>query len=206
MSKVREPSCKGGGQPLCHEKHRHIREADSRDVAYLFHILPKRPGGGLCSFKLWRRATRVGSLGRLFSWSEAKRGPEPRRPDLVGDTGEVTEESEETELERSVLSMVAECTSIDTICCGKVLSFDGSQVAQRYSSEAEMVDRRSTTVEKGREGSGVFKPSRWQTTKLSSSGRGCSRTLAPRTTHHACVAAGTAELGDGVNKLSQRQP
>lgn len=81
-------------------------------LTYLFHILPKTPGGGLCSFKLWRRATRVGSLGRLFSWSEAKRGPEPRRPDLVGETGEVTEESEETELERSVLSMVTECTGI----------------------------------------------------------------------------------------------
>lgn len=79
---------------------------------YLFHILPKMPGGGLCSFKLWRRATRVGSLGRLVSWSDANRGPEPRRPDLVGETGEVAEDSEETELERSVLSMVTECTDI----------------------------------------------------------------------------------------------
>lgn len=51
-------------------------------------------------------------MGRLFSWSEANRGPEPRRPDLVGETGEVAEDSEETELERSVLSMVTECTGI----------------------------------------------------------------------------------------------
>lgn len=51
-------------------------------------------------------------MGRLFSCSEAKRGPEPRRPDLVGETGEVTEESEETELERSVLSIVKVCTDI----------------------------------------------------------------------------------------------
>lgn len=55
----------------------------------------------------------MGSLGRLFSWREAKRGPEPRRPDLVGETGEVADDSEETELERSDLSMVAECTGID---------------------------------------------------------------------------------------------
>lgn len=76
---------------------------------YLFHILPKMPGGGLCSFKLWRRATRVGSLGLLFSWSEANRGPEPRRPEVVGETGEVAEDSEETELERCVLSMMTVC-------------------------------------------------------------------------------------------------
>jgi len=57
----------------------------------------------------------VGSLGRLFSWREAKRGPEPRRPDLVGETGEVADDSEETELERSDLSMVAECTGIDFV-------------------------------------------------------------------------------------------
>lgn len=76
---------------------------------YLFHILPKIPGGGLCSFRLWRRATRVGSLGRLVSWSEAKRGPEPRRPDLVGETGDVADESEETELERSFLSILNFC-------------------------------------------------------------------------------------------------
>lgn len=86
-----------------------------QSLTYLFHIFPKMPGGGLCSFKLWRRAMRAGSLGRLASWSEAKRGPEPRRPDLVGETGEtgeVTDESEETELERSVLSMVMDDTGL----------------------------------------------------------------------------------------------
>lgn len=49
---------------------------------------------------------RLGSLGRLFSCRDANSEAEPRRPDLVGETGEVVEESEETELERSVLSMV----------------------------------------------------------------------------------------------------
>lgn len=81
---------------------------------YLFHIFPMIPGGGLCSFKLWRRATRAGSLDRLASWSEAKRGPEPRRPDLVGETGDVAEESEETELDRSVLSMVVLRKGVDS--------------------------------------------------------------------------------------------
>ena len=51
-------------------------------------------------------------MGLLFSWSEANRGPEPRRPDLVGETGEVAEDSEETELERSVLSMVTESVGV----------------------------------------------------------------------------------------------
>lgn len=61
-----------------------------------------------------------GSLGRLFSCSEAKRGPEPRRPEAKKGGGEV-EDVEEVESERVVLgstwgSMLA--VDDDILFCG----------------------------------------------------------------------------------------
>lgn len=75
-------------------------------ITYLLHILPMKPGVGLCSCRLARRAWILGSLGRLFSWREAKR-LEPRRVTLgvIGglEAVEAVEEMDETESERVVL-------------------------------------------------------------------------------------------------------
>lgn len=75
-------------------------------ITYLLHILPMKPGVGLCSCRLARRAWILGSLGRLFSWREANR-LEPRRVTLGAIGGleavEAVEEMDETESERVVL-------------------------------------------------------------------------------------------------------
>lgn len=71
---------------------------------------PKKPGVGLCSFRLARLAVSLGSLPLLFSWRLANIGPEPRR---VG--GEPAEDMEETELERSVLVSVLISMIIDVV-------------------------------------------------------------------------------------------
>lgn len=85
--------------------------------------MPRIPGGGLCSCRLLRRATEVGSLGRLCSWREAKR--EARRLlDAVGVMGEVEEAADETEAERSVLGASMLVTVLDLLTsCGNACVF-----------------------------------------------------------------------------------
>jgi len=76
-----------------------------------FHICPKMPGLGCCSWMLMRRATWAGSSGlRLWSWRPAKRGPrdvEPGVDDMDADRVVLgTLDIESIEPERSVLAVL----------------------------------------------------------------------------------------------------
>lgn len=64
-------------------------------------------------------------MGLFASCSDAKRGPEPRRPEIVvGDDGEPTDEAEETESERVVLISIFGASILSSgviVFCGCVM-------------------------------------------------------------------------------------
>lgn len=73
------------------------------------------------------------SWGRLFSWREAKRGPEARRPERVGERGAALDEAvDETESERSLLLLLVGAS----IVVGCVIL--GSLVVVMYVSEEDL--------------------------------------------------------------------